>query len=54
MIKKIIRFIALMLFIYLMIAFTTLHFDFRLWQMEVRFFYAAIAPLLSILACLEL
>lgn len=42
--KSIIVFISLMLVFYLLIAFVTLHTDFRLWSLETRLMYALFAP----------
>lgn len=52
--KKIFYFIGSMIVFYLLIAFTTLKIDFRLWSIEVRAMYAIFAPMMSMLTCLDL
>lgn len=42
--KSITVFLLLMLATYLLIAFATLHIDFRLWSVETRIVYALFAP----------
>jgi len=51
--KKIFYFIGSMFAIYLLIAFTTLKIDFRLWSIEVRAMFSIFAPMLSGLISLE-
>ena len=52
--KKIFYFIGSMVAIYLLIAFTTLKIDFRLWSIEVRLMYSMFAPMMSMLTCLDI
>ena len=42
--KSITVFLLLMLVFYLLIAFVTLHTDFRLWSLETRLMYALFVP----------